>query len=414
MNKNIRTWVAHIFSDYIYKTLTNILLFLGTFWILTDVSWTIVNIINYRTSTNILKESDLLWIWVVLVPFAVTISYVFFVIRAKMKADQINEHKDSILQDNDIIQFYRNIIDNCFSEIYANHKDILLKDIMDAIKSEDWKQVIRIGKYGSRLFLMLEKYDLRITYGEKIIYAAEKIDDIESQATGHIDCIGWSYVLLGDYDKAHEEIKKGLDLIEQSHTSQSNILKCKAERHLVSIALMCGNLDEAKAHRNTFEKYLKTLRGKAKRIMKASLLTINADILVEDERPDNVSAKKNYEKAQKIYISCLDYEREVKIYKNLGRINEKLGHPHKALSSYLVGFWLANKRSRMDEKRKNCVEICRLLKNDPMLLTIACSDLELLDAMRSNDIRWSKEAEFYFKELDRMENLTQSSCGYQI
>lgn len=325
----------------------------------------------------------------------------------KQKEKQIKENQEQFLQNEEIIRFHRNIIDDCFDDIYKNHKEILDKDIKNAFNNENWKQVIKIGKYGSRLFLMLACYDVRIKYGNYIVEASEKLGKRESMAMGYIDCIGWSYVQQKKYDDAIDNINKGLDEIKNLNTKDSTIMKCKAYRHLVGIMLRENDIPKAKGYRDEFEKYLEKLKGKDKKIMKGSLHIIDGDIMALESQ-DYENAKKCYKQASKLFMSCNDFERAVKVNYKLGWMDESMGQMPKALKDYLVGFWLSDKVSRIDEKLKNCQGICRLIDTNGELFRRVLNDPELNDELNKNDINWVREESYYANELLNLQRNIQS------
>lgn len=397
-------------ADIIIRYFTTVIFALGTVWFLIETVWTIIDIYNYYFSTKILVHNRWLLVLIILLPIIITAVYVIGLYKLKQKDKQIKENQDQSLQDNEIIRFHRNIIDDCFEDIYRNHKEILYKDIKNAFDNENWKHVIKIGKYGSRLFLMLAYYDMRIEYGKYIVKASEKLKDRESMAMGYIDCIGWSYVQQKNYDDAKDSIDKGLREIENLETNDSIIMKCKANRHLAGIMLRKNDIPRAKEYRDKFEKYLEKLKGKDKRIMKGSLHIINGDIIALESQ-DYENAKKCYKQASKLFLSCDDFERAVKVNYKLGSMDERMGQMPKALKDYLVGFWLADKVSRIDEKLKNCQGICRLIRNDRELFQKILDDPELNGELVKNDINWIRAESYY---IDELANLSKNNDDYFI
>lgn len=384
-----------------------IVLAMGTVWLLVEIVWTIINIYNYYYDTKVLVHNRWLLVLIITLPIAITVVYLVILYKTQQKNKQIKENQEQFLQNEEIIRFHRNIIDDCFDDIYKNHKEILDKDIKNAFNNENWKQVIKIGKYGSRLFLMLACYDVRIKYGNYIVKASEKLRERESMAMGYIDCIGWSYVQQKKYDEAENNINRGLDEIKNLKSKESVIMKCKANRHLVGIMLKKNDISKAKEYRDKFEKYLEKLKGKDRKIMKGSLHIIDGDIMALESQ-DYENAKKCYKQASKLFLSCDDYERVVKINYKLGWMDECMGQMPKALKDYLIGFWLSDKVSRIDEKLKNCQGICRLINNDGAIFRRVINDSELNDELNKNDINWSKEESYYVDELSNLQRNIQS------
>ncbi len=399
----MKGYLVEIFIRYFAM----IVLAMGTVWLLVEIVWTIINIYNYYYDTKVLVHNRWLLVLIITLPIAITVVYLVILYKTQQKNKQIKENQEQFLQNEEIIRFHRNIIDDCFDDIYKNHKEILDKDIKNAFNNENWKQVIKIGKYGSRLFLMLACYDVRIKYGNYIVKASEKLRERESMAMGYIDCIGWSYVQQKKYDEAENNINRGLDEIKNLKSKESVIMKCKANRHLVGIMLKKNDISKAKEYRDKFEKYLEKLKGKDRKIMKGSLHIIDGDIMALESQ-DYENAKKCYKQASKLFLSCDDYERVVKINYKLGWMDECIGQMPKALKDYLIGFWLSDKVSRIDEKLKNCQGICRLINNDGAIFRRVINDSELNDELNKNDINWSKEESYYVDELSNLQRNIQS------
>lgn len=396
-----------VLADIIIRYFAMFIFIIGTVWLLVETAWTIINIYNYYYNTKILVHNKLLFFLIIILPIIIASVYVFILFKMKQKDKLIKENQEQFLKSNEIIRFHRNIIDDCFDDIYKNHKEILDKDIKDAFDNEKWEQVIKMGKYGSRLFLMLACYDMRIEYGNYIVKASRKLGNLESMAMGYIDCIGWSYVLQEKYDDAKHSISKGLEAIENLETKDSIIMKCKANRHLVAIMLKEMNISEAKEYRDRFEKYLKKLKGKDKKIMKGSLHITNGDIMAL-ERQDYEKAKECYKQAYRLFSSCDDFERAVKVNYKLGWMDESMGQRQKALKDYLIGFWLSDKISRIDEKLKNCQGICRLIADDSELFQRVLADSKLNNELNKNDINCIKEESYYIDELANLRRNIQS------
>ena len=139
-------------KDLFIRYFAMIVFVLGTAWLLVETVWTIINIYNYYNDTKVLVHNKWLLVLIIVLPIIITIVYVFTVFKIKQKDKQIKQNQEQFLQNEEIIRFHRNIIDDCFGDIYRNHKEILDKDIKNAFDNENWKQVIKIGKYGAKLF----------------------------------------------------------------------------------------------------------------------------------------------------------------------------------------------------------------------------------------------------------------------
>ena len=68
-----------------------------------------------------------------------------------------------------------------------------------------------------------------------------------------------------------------------------------------------------------------------------------------------------------------------------------------------MGFWLADKISRIDEKLKNCKEICRMLSQRQDVISQVMYDAELTEFFDEYSITsWEKENKFYEEELKKL------------
>lgn len=327
-----------------------------------------------------------------------TAVYFSLIILYKNQRKKINYE---ILEDKNINIFYRNFIEENLSFNYDKQVDILKNDMDKALDDKQWDYVINVGKHLSRLLLMLAKYDLRMYVGNCIVKAATQNNDLESQAMGYIDCIGWSLVKKEDYKKAEEYIRKGQDLIKNVKTKKANIMMCKGYRHLHSIYIKCSkpNVEEIK---NSYEKWLKKISGKNRKIMKAYLYIINGDTY--ENKSNYEDAKKQYHKALEIFKKCGDDERTAKVYYKLGHANEEMSQTPKALKNYLIGFYQSDKLRRIDEKIKNCYAICRLISNDECLFEEALNDINFKNELNENDITIVEDKNFYTNELSELKN----------
>lgn len=402
-------------KNFIKKALDNYfstaILIIGTYWVLSDAIWTILNIIDYYCG-NKLFNKWFLWLLVVALPLLITLSYYFFNRSRRNYKKQAEENKKGLLNNIENLRFQRNIIAESFDTIFQYNPDALKKEILTARDNKDWEQVINIGKHGARLFLMFEKYELRKEYGEYIIEAAQEIKDVESEAMGFIDCVGWSLVKQGDheqsqnqvtlYKEATDKITEGLNKIVKRKTENANILKCKAARHLIGIALRQNDMNTAGVQRQAFEEALKKLKGENHKIMQASLHIIDAEIALKDPEKDFEKTKKLYEAARQIYISCSDDERAVKIYNKLGEADMLANQDHKAIKNFLIGFWISEKLGRDDEKLKNCKKIVELIQKKPNILKEVYKD-KFKKQLEDLGITNIKDNVFYTEQKKTME-----------
>lgn len=394
-------------ESFIVKYLATIGLAIGSYWVIVDVFWTILNIVEYYLDEKLFAKNNWIWILILVIPLVITITYVVIVLKANNLKKKVDECEELNLQSNEMIQFHRSIIEKSFNMI---NEQIFINEIDTSFQNGDYLKTIKIGKYGSRLFLMFAKYDLRIKYGEYIIRAAEKSNDSINKAVGKIDCVGWSYVKKGNIDEAIKNITEGLKEIENDNTKEANVMKCKGCRHLLAIEIKGENKANALKKREEFSRLISNLNGRDKKIMQASLSIIDGDIQSTFFQ-DYEKAKRLYKEGNSIYKKCSDFDRAVKTYHKLGEINLKMTQYPKALKYFLIGFWSSDQLSRIDEKQKNCQSIVELLKNHSEKVKI--EELKDIKDCRKDllegGVDLERKLDFYENELDLMNKLINHS-----
>lgn len=381
------------------KYIFNILM---TAYLISTSLWTILEIVNYYATKEIFKGSSNFWVIFIVIPVTLAIIYVFAVKKTGELKRIIKEIKAANTQDNEIIRFYRNIIADSIEDIQNNHSDALLADVEKAKTRKNWQEVIRLCKHGSRLSLMLSKYNLRIKYGEYIVDAAKAITDIETEAMALIDCFGWSYVKLNDDMNAKTSINNGLELIKESKSQFALVLKCKAYRHLAGISIKNQDKNEAQNYRELFEKTLKKLKGYNKKIMQASLYLLDGDIY--KLRAMHEDAKRKYEEARKLFLKYNDEERAVKTRYKLGNINNIMGQHPQAIEQFLFGFYESERIGRIDELFKNCEQIYNMLKDNETskIVNDKLSEIRFKQELEKYDIIIETDINFYIESYESL------------
>ncbi len=399
--------INNIFDDHF----ASMIFIVGTYWILTDAIWTVITIIDYYFNKQLLANNNFLWFFVIVLPIVITIAYSKTANKLKKYKTEAKESKTGLKINIDNLRFQRNIIAESLDTIFQHKPEALEKEIKTAIDNKDWAHAIKIGKHGARLFLMFEKYDLRIEYGNYIITAAIENKSIEDEAMGYIDCVGWSLVKKGDYNtgpektelynKAKDNIKIGLNKLIKLKSENSYILQCKAYRHLIGIALRESDLNEAQLKREDFYNALQKLKGINKKTMQASLKMIDGDIASKKTVKDYPKTIELYESARELYESCSDYERAVKLYNKIGEVHMESNEDHKAIKNFLIGFWKSEKLGRDDEKFKNCKKIVELIDKNNNILNEIHND-EFKKELEEFGISKIRDNQFYIKEKEDM------------
>lgn len=206
------------------------------------------------------------------------------------------------------------------------HQFDLLGILKEEQKKSNWMEIIRLGFPLSRPLWLGGRYNLRVEIGEIVKTAAAHLDgDIKIGndtynskyilASVLIDDLGWTRFVLGQSQKATNNINEGIRIAINNELWE---LAIKGNRHLIGILSQEKNFEKAEEIFATIEDLLKHLDTKNQLKIRAGLLFSKAECL---------SCKQNYngaieylQQAQKMYLDLEDYERYVKIFDVLAEI----------------------------------------------------------------------------------------------
>jgi len=222
----------------------------------------------------------------------------------------------------------------------------LVNIINTLYEKEKYLDVVRLGSALSRYLWLKGKYHERIEIGERVEDAAGKESRIEEQVSSLIDDIGWTYNIIGQPDKAVENIKSGID---KALTNELFYYAAKGERHLSGIEKHKGHQAECLSHLQKAKEHSeKILDLTSKNEMEASLFLAEAKYLFELGKLNEAEALA--EKAIAVFKN--DPDRIVKIHSLLGNIYLKQNKLQKAKDEFNKGY-NATKSTREDEVAKN-------------------------------------------------------------
>lgn len=222
----------------------------------------------------------------------------------------------------------------------------LVNIVTSLYEKEQYLDVVRLGSAVSRFLWLKSQYHERIEIGELVEDAAGKESRIEQQVSSLIDDIGWTYNIIGQHEKAIENITNGID---KAVSSDLFYYAAKGERHLSGIQKHKGHQAECLNHLHKAKEYSeKILDLTSKNEMEASLFLAEAKYLFEIGKLDE--AETLAEKA--ITVFKKDPDRIVKIHSLLGNIYLKRSKLQKAKDEFNKGYY-ATRNTREDEVARN-------------------------------------------------------------
>jgi tetratricopeptide (TPR) repeat protein len=238
----------------------------------------------------------------------------------------------------------------------ARLADSMLDSIEKAYNARKWQEVIKIGSVLSRPLWLTGHYDLRVKIGEYVESAAAFSKEDRVQAAALIDDLGWTNVVLGNFDKAKSYIEHGMKIATER---KDFYLVSKAYRHLSGISLRKKNFPEAELMFDQARKALLQVQNTDERKELDAGLLVNIAMLKMDQGqwPEAISDLKQ---ARDIYRTLGDEDREVKLFAFEGNCYLNLRNTDEALDSFRDGLEMAEKRCRKDAILSNLQGIGRV------------------------------------------------------
>ena len=223
--------------------------------------------------------------------------------------------------------------------------DTLFLDLKSAFDKEKWQEVIKIGSVLSRPLWVTGKYSLRINIGKLVESASAYSNNPEKQAETLIDDLGWTYVVLKEYDEAKKNIEHGLEIATKINNP---VIACKATRHLSGIYLRQNKMKMAKDYSEKAKKYLISISDlNKKKEMEAGLLFLDSVILKAENKYSQSLIQ--LEKAAEIYKAEKDNDRHLKCLALQGSLLFKTDDYNAAKDIFRKCLALSKEISREDQ-----------------------------------------------------------------
>ena len=121
---------------------------------------------------------------------------------------------------------------------HANLPNALVDAVSQAYERRDYVEVIRLGQALSRPLWLSGEYRTRIAIGTMVEESAALSGRRDEQAMTLIDDLGWTYVVVQEYDLAIRNIKHGIELAAEAGDIY---LATKGIRHLGNISIIQRN-----------------------------------------------------------------------------------------------------------------------------------------------------------------------------
>lgn len=239
----------------------------------------------------------------------------------------------------------------------TRNDDSFISILENAYNSKRWHEVVKIGRPLSESLWYTGKYDLRVKIGEMIASAAGLCEEYEIQAETLLDDLGWTRIRLNEIGPGRRSIEHGLKVAEDHSLSY---LIAKGYRHLADIHLAeacnfwtlrymnwggqhlpkvitkTNELDECLTFCKKGIAILPSIPNVRKRTeMEGNLeYTLAKYYLIKRDLNKALDA---VAKAQNLYNSLSDADREVKLFNLKGKILMEMGRESDSEAAYQEG-----------------------------------------------------------------------------
>jgi tetratricopeptide (TPR) repeat protein len=229
--------------------------------------------------------------------------------------------------------------------------ETLTANLNKMMSKKEYSEVTRIGGLLSRALWIAGEYGNRITIGNLVYEAACKNSDDTARAMALIDDIGWTYVLINNFNKAKTNILEGIKIAEDKP-----YWIAKGYRHLFNIELLQGDDEDHIAAANNWldlacESAANISDPQQKAEMQDGIDYDKIELLIQEEKLQE--AQTEAEKVLNMYKSRNDKERMAKLYSLLGKIAFVMEDYPKSTGHFLDGLTMAEKSNQKDEIIKN-------------------------------------------------------------
>lgn len=239
--------------------------------------------------------------------------------------------------------------------IHTQSKYAMIEHLEEYFKNRHFPAALRFGKCLSRALWTGGRYEERIRLGWIMFEASSAEGNKEVQALALIDDLGWTNVMLKNYDEAKKNIDSGLKIAEDI---KDFYLIAKATRHLGGIAIKRSRYDDAEKILLAAQEITKNIKEeKRQKEMTAGIQYGLAELYLDMGKINE--AELACDKAQKLLEEINDNERLIMRHSRFGRIFLDKKMNNEAISTFSEGLELARKANMDDEIVRNLIGISK-------------------------------------------------------
>ncbi len=239
--------------------------------------------------------------------------------------------------------------------MHTQSKYAMIEHLEEYFKNRHFPAALRFGRCLSRALWTGGRYEERIRLG-RIMFEASSVErNKEVQVLALIDDLGWTNVMLKNYDEAKKNINSGLKIAEDM---KDFYLIAKATRHLGGIATKLSRHDDAEKILLAAEEIAKNItEEKRQKEMIAGIQYGLAELYLDMGKINK--AELACDKAQKLFEEINDKERLIMRHSRFGRIFLDKKMNNEAISTFSEGLELARKANMDDEIVRNLIGISK-------------------------------------------------------
>lgn len=219
------------------------------------------------------------------------------------------------------------------------------KSLRNALAHKDYNEVIRMGAVLSRSLWLSGRYHARVKIGELVEEASALVGKKKEQAQALIDDLGWTNVVLGNYEEAKRNILHGNEIAK---SEGHGYLHSKGLRHLGGIAKRQKSYDDAN---RCYDEALKVARSlsdpkESKEMIAGIEYALGSLKIDQRDLPD---AEKHINTALDMYRELKDVERTIKTISLNADLHLENGEIQKAKDMFREGLKLSRENDRKDQ-----------------------------------------------------------------
>jgi tetratricopeptide (TPR) repeat protein len=224
----------------------------------------------------------------------------------------------------------------------------LKNDLQYFAKNGKHIDVIRLGTSISRALWLCMEYEHRVKIGDIVYDSACHENDDKTKAKVLIDDIGFTNIVLENYNVGVENIERGIEIAKRINEW---FYVSKGYRHLANYSLFYEqqpSVDKIISLLENAKSFIEKIKNNDE--------IIESNLSIEYAYTEFYYYNKNFDKAEascmnvrEKYNEIQDYDRKCKTYSQLGKIYLGTKTYHEAKEQFLEGIALCNKRNREDE-----------------------------------------------------------------